>query len=121
MNRKAPITLYLQQSNGRRKQLLGKLTLADSFIKRMRGLLGRETLDDDSAIVITPCNLIHTFGMKFNIDVVFLDKNRRIVNYRRDVPNNRVHGCFTAKHTMELAAGSVDRLKLTDGDVLVWQ
>lgn len=113
--------LYLKKRNGSKEHLLINLEIADSYFRRMRGLLGIDSLDEKSGIVITPCNLIHTFGMKFNIDVIFLDKNRHILNCKSHVPRNRVHGQLHAKHTVELAAGSVDRLSLTEGDELIWQ
>lgn len=113
--------LYIHQINGSKRHLLNNLLIADSFVKRMIGLLGNDVLDESSGLLITPCNLIHTFGMKFKIDVIFLDKNRRILNCRTNVPKNRVHGQLNAKHTMELSAGSVDRFGLRKGDELVWQ
>ena len=113
--------LYRHLKDGSEQPLLDNLSVANSFFKRMKGLLGISTLDGSSGIVITPCNLIHTFGMKFNIDVIFLDKDNRIINIRTNVPKSRVHGQIKAKHTMELTAGSVERLDLTAGDQLMWR
>ena len=50
-----------------------RIHVARSFLQRARGLLGRAPLAADEALLIRPCSSIHTFGMRFAIDVVFID------------------------------------------------
>ena len=88
--------------------------------ERMRGLLGRASLGDDTAMVIRRCGEVHTLFMKFAIDLVFVDKANRIV---RIVPNVRpgrfcVWGGWHAAHVVESEAGKLDLARLAIGDVL---
>ncbi len=53
--------------------------LADTPFKRIKGLLGRKSLGKGEALIIKPCNSIHTFFMSFPIDVIFVDKKDKIV------------------------------------------
>ncbi len=53
--------------------------IATRFTARARGLLGGPPLELDEALLIAPCSSIHTFGMRYPIDVVFLDRNARVV------------------------------------------
>ncbi len=53
--------------------------IADTVFSRVKGLLGKQSLDEGSALIIKPCNSIHTFFMRFPIDVFFVDRNNKIV------------------------------------------
>jgi uncharacterized membrane protein (UPF0127 family) len=58
--------------------MLNEAEVADSFRTRLKGLLGRDSLEKDSGLIIMPCNSIHMMGMKFSIDAIFVDKNHKI-------------------------------------------
>jgi len=90
--------------------------LAIDSESRRRGLLGRTEYPRDSAMIIAPCNAIHTFFMKMAIDVVFADRDGRVLKIRRAVPPWRASAALRAFAVVEFAAGSVDmlRLKLMD-------
>lgn len=86
------------------------VVLANTFWSRAIGLLSRSMLLDSEALLITPCASIHTFGMRFAIDVVFLDSFNRVLAIRSDVKPFRV--CYAPRGTrsvMELAAGNATR------------
>ena len=85
---------------------------------RRRGLLGRDTLAD-SALVIAPCNLVHTFFMRFSIDTVFVDRDGVVVRVRHQVRPNRVAGAWGAFATIELGAGHAREAGVRAGDRLV--
>lgn len=85
---------------------------------RTRGLLGRASLAPDHALVIAPCEAIHTFGMQFPIDVVFAAGDGRIVKIRRNMRAGRMTAAIGAFATIEMAAGEADRHGLTAGDYL---
>lgn len=96
-----------------------RVLLANTALKRLRGLLGRRRLEPDEALWLRPCNGIHTLGMLFPIDAIFLDQELRIVRlvenlrpFRLTVPHLR------ARSVMEMAAHSVARLQLRTGDQL---
>jgi uncharacterized membrane protein (UPF0127 family) len=85
---------------------------------RRRGLLGRESLAPDAALVIAPTNGIHTFFMKFAIDVVFVARDGRVVKIARAVRPWRASLALRAFAVVELAAGAADRAALQVGDRL---
>ena len=85
---------------------------------RTRGLLGRPSLAPDHALVIAPCEAIHTFGMQFPIDVIFVARDGRIVKIRRNMRAGRMTAAIGAFATIEMAAGEADRHGLTAGDYL---
>jgi uncharacterized protein len=91
------------------KELARQLSVADTLLARLRGLLGSSALPAGSGLWIQPCNSIHTFGMKFPIDVVFLDKGKRVVGLARALRPNRISRIYTgATSVLELPAGTID-------------
>ena len=82
---------------------------------RKKGLLGRDSLPSGSALVITPCNAVHTVGMRFPIDVVFVDGKGRVRKIVRDLRSWRMAASPLSRSTIEFAAGDVsDDLKVGD-------
>lgn len=89
-----------------------RVLMAECLADRLRGLLGREPITDRYALWISPCCLVHTFGMRAAIDLAFVDRRGRIVRTCADVAPGRVRGCAAARGVLEFAAGSVRRLGL---------
>lgn len=86
---------------------------------RGRGLLGRSSLGPGEAFVIGPCSSIHTFGMRFSIDALFLDARGRCLAVARDLRPGRVGPLIRATRTViELASGGAG--DTAAGDVLSW-
>ena len=77
------------------------------FFERMRGLLGRDSLPEGEVYVFPRCNAVHTLGMRFAIDIVFLDAEGCVLSVRENVPPGRwmVSGGRRARTTVEAAAG----------------
>jgi uncharacterized membrane protein (UPF0127 family) len=93
-------------------------TVARTPLARMRGLLGRHGLAEGEGLLLEPAGSIHTFFMRFPIDVVFLDREQRVV---RVVPNLRpwrTAGVRKARAVLELAAGEAARVGMTPGSAL---
>jgi hypothetical protein len=89
---------------------------------RRRGLLGRAALPDHHALVLAPCNAVHTVGMQFPIDVVFVSDEGRVVKIVENLGPWRIAGAIIrASVTVELAAGMVKRTGLSAGDRLAIQ
>jgi len=86
--------------------------------QRLRGLLGRASLGAGSALCLDPCKAIHTIGMRFPIDVVFLSRTGVILRIDPAVPPRRVRLCVAARSVLELAAGEAHRLGLSVGKVI---
>jgi len=95
-------------------------SLAGSFFTRMFGLLGRESLKQDEALVLKPCNSIHTFFMRFPIDVIFLDKNNRVVKTLPAFKPFRLSAVyFNAHSVIELPIGVIQSSHTSYGDILI--
>ncbi len=95
---------------------------ARSFAERFRGLLGRDALGPGRALLIERCGAIHTVGMRFAIDAVFLDRGGRVVRIVRNVRPGRlmVWGGVRAARVVECETGCVDVEALRLGERLVW-
>ena len=90
-------------------------------LRRMRGLLGRRSLPGGEGILLEPAASIHTFFMRFPIDVVFLDRERVVVGIARGLRPWRAAGRSGAHATLELASGECAERELKIGDrLLTW-
>jgi uncharacterized membrane protein (UPF0127 family) len=90
-------------------------TAFDSSSRR-RGLLGRDALAPGHALVIAPTNLVHTFSMRFAIDIVFVARDGRVVKVSAAVPPRRIAGSLRGFAVLELAAGQVALSDTKPGD-----
>jgi uncharacterized protein len=95
-----------------------RCTVADTPLPRMRGLLGRKDLPPDEGVLLRPAGSVHTFFMKFPIDVVFLDRDGRVLRIAESVPPWRTTATRGAKAVLELRAGESARRRLLPGDLL---
>jgi uncharacterized protein len=101
------------------RELATSLAVADSLPRRMIGLLGRQSLGCDEGLWIKSCNGIHTFGMKFPIDVLFLSKRHTVVGVRkRVVPNRMTPLFFSAASVVELPEGKIEETATKVGDLI---
>jgi uncharacterized protein len=78
--------------------------VAASFRSRLRGLAWRERAQAGPGLLIPGCSSVHTFGMRFDLDVYFLDRAGRVLAARR-VPPRRVVWCRGASAVLEVPAG----------------
>jgi uncharacterized protein len=95
-----------------------RCTLAASPFMRMRGLLGRRGLAEGEGLLLRPAGSIHTLFMRFPIDVVFLDADRRVLKVAAGVRPWRGAAAKRSREVLELAAGEAARVGLAAGDVL---
>ena len=112
-----PSRLVLQRTGA---VLCERLERADSWQRRLVGLLGRDGLVAGHGLLLDPCNSVHTLFMRFTIDVAFLDDsgvvvamNHRLVPWRA----TRVH--LRARTTLELPAGALEAGGVLIGDRLI--
>jgi uncharacterized membrane protein (UPF0127 family) len=82
---------------------------ARGFRARLLGLAFLDVYDD--ALLIRRCRWVHTFGMRFPLDLVFVDRDWRVVRLVRDVGPRRIVRCPGATAVIEVAAGEGDRLR----------
>ncbi|MCA1829637.1 MAG: DUF192 domain-containing protein [Myxococcales bacterium] len=93
---------------------------ATTVFARLRGLLGRDSLS--GALVIEPCTSIHTFFMKFAIDAAFLTAEGRVIRAISAIrPWRATRIYLSAAKVVELPAGTLERTRTTEGDVLAFE
>ena len=101
------------------KQIARSVECASSVKKRVRGLLGRDGVPESYALWILPCPAIHTFFMKFPIDVIFADKHLKVVSVFHSVPSRRViFGGWKGHSVFELKAAQLKDFNMKKGDQL---
>ena len=88
-------------------------TVADTRNLRRRGLIGRDNFD--GALVIPCCRWIHTFGMRFAIDVVYLDDRGRVLKFATVYPNRLTKPILNATSVVETAQGRLSELCIDPG------
>jgi uncharacterized membrane protein (UPF0127 family) len=101
------------------RPLAETVVLANTFFTRLRGLMFRRRLAPDEALWLRPCNGVHTFWMFFAIDVIFLDRDLRIVKLVENLRPFRVtRPHLAARSVVELPARTISRAGLQVGDQL---
>ena len=95
--------------------------IADTSRKRRVGLLKHTSLPPGQGLWIAPCEAIHTFGMKFPIDVIFLDRQRKVLKTRQNMPRGRISASLWAHSVLELPAGAIAGTATQPGDQLEFE
>ena len=109
----------LQVSNLSRNTVLATcIEIADSAPMRNKGLLGRERISPGEGLWIIPCASVHTFWMRFPIDLVYLDRKKRISKLSCDVRPWRLSACLWAHSVLELPPGTIHGTQTQHGDRL---
>ena len=93
------------------------LTAFDSKSRRT-GLLGRDSMPEGSALIIAPSQAIHTFFMRFSIDVAFVSRDGLVLKVRHSVPPRRIAVSWRAFAVIELPAGALATSETKPGDRL---
>jgi len=94
------------------------IKIATTFKERLQGLLVFKQHPEQLVYVIPQCKMVHTYGMSYPIDIVFIDRCLRIVHIKEQVSANAICVSLEASHTLELNAGGVAYHKLKLGDRL---
>lgn len=105
--------------SGNSRVLVENLRVANTPLARIRGLLFTKSLSPGDGLWLVPCNAIHSIGMNYPIDVIYLDKKNKIVKLTRQFCPNRI-GPFVrkARSVIELPARSLERIGVNVGDTL---
>ena len=102
----------------RQAEIANRVRLAGNGRNRRKGLLGCNALGAGEGLWIVPCEAVHTFWMRFPIDLVYLDRKHRVVKIRTNVRPWRLSACLRAHSVIEFAAGTVSRTQTLCGDSL---
>ena len=92
--------------------------LAVDSHSRRRGLLGRDRLDAGAALIIAPCSSIHTFFMRFAIDVIFVARDGRVLKTCSAVERSRIAIRLGAFAAIELPVEAIAQADVKRGDIL---
>ena len=108
-------------NTGRNRELGTRIRLADGWLSRLRGMLARPAPAAGEGLLLTPCRSAHMYGMRFPLDIAFLNANRAVVAvYHSLPPGSRTNWHRRAVHALELPAGTLARSGTAVGDVLAW-
>ncbi len=92
---------------------------ARSFAQKLFGLMGKRALSADAALIIYHTNWIHTFWMRFALDLIYLDRERKVVGLEAGLGPNRIGKPFwKAETVIELCAGAISASRTEIGDQL---
>ena len=101
--------------------LVERLRVADTHWTRLKGLLGTDALAPGDGLWIRPCRQVHMFGMRYAIDVVFLDDAYRVVGLVRHLEPWRISPSVrAATSVIELPAGTISKSSLREGQTLAF-
>jgi uncharacterized protein len=113
------VSLHRITNQTRSSVLATEAELAESFLARGLGLMGRRSLPEGGGLILYPSNNIHMFFMRFPIDVLFVDREDRIVALRHTFkPWRPLAAALSARYTIELPAGILAATQTQVGDML---
>ncbi len=98
-------------------EVLAAVEIVQTRAERRRGLLGRDGID--GALVLRPCRQVHTFRMRFPIDVVWCSADGRVLRIATLQPGRVSRPVLRARFVIEAAAGAADRWRLEVGNTVV--
>lgn len=97
--------------------LAEKYKVADTFFSRFIGLLNRSSLDSNEALVLTRCQSIHMFFMRFSIDVIFVNNKNVVVGIVENIkPFQMSRIFFASSYAVELPSGKIQETKTAIGN-----
>jgi len=99
--------------------LADNAVIADTFLKRLTGLLNRKSLNKGEALILSPSNSIHSFFMRFAIDVIFLDKSGKVIDVLFSFKPFRFSAIYFTCHTViEFPKNTLKLSQTQPGDLI---
>jgi uncharacterized membrane protein (UPF0127 family) len=113
----------IEVRNATRQSVLGgRVAVARTHWTRLRGMLGRPAPEPGEGLLIVPCRGVHMYGMKYALDLVFLDEEGTVVHVRSDLqPGTRTGFIKGSHYALEIPTGTIEASGTQVGDKLVWQ
>lgn len=104
---------------GRRVVSIDDIAVTETALERTRGLLNRD-LEKRRGLFISPCNSVHTFGMAYALDLIYLDRHNRVIKVREQVRPRRLSASLRAYGVLELKAGMARALGVKQDMRIDW-
>jgi uncharacterized protein len=98
--------------------LAGNVQQAYTFLRRFKGLMFTNEFPSGNSLHIKPCNSIHTFFMKYKIDILFLDDDKQVIDLKKEMMPGKLSVCKKASSVIELPAGTIDKTETQVGDYI---
>ncbi len=111
--------VVITRSDTSQYQLEGLQT--ESLTERLGGLLVLDKLTENQCLWITSCNSIHMIGMRYALDIIYLDKHNIVCGLKKHIKPWRVSFNWRAKSTIEALPNTINRLDIKLGDSIQWQ
>jgi len=109
------------KASQRNKTLIPNGLRTSNIWDRLRGLLGRKQLNEEQGLWISPCPSVHTIGMRYPIDVVFLDRRGEVKKISHNLKPMKFSSCVGAYSVLELTEGMAEKLQIAPGMELQWE
>lgn len=106
---------------GSQRCLVGDVFKAANAWERARGLLARKQLSNSQGFWLEPCPSVHTLGMRYSLDIIFLDKYGCVKKVVSNLHSFRFASCYGATSTLELVAGQAENLGIKPAMQLIWK
>lgn len=101
--------------------LFDHVSITETAWERMRGLLGRPPLADNEALLIQPCSSVHMFGMRYALDIAYLNKSGEVIKTIASLRPMAMSACIGAAATLEMPVNSLAVHNIKTGDVITWE
>ena len=111
--------LYLSVEYDKKHSELTVL-VADTFWTRFKGLLGTSSLEESQGLLLCNCNSVHMIGMRYSLDIIYLDKDGMILKIVENLKPWQISCCWKAQDTLEIKSGMIHRLGWKVGMELKW-
>lgn len=118
-SQRSRVVIHRVRGADRRAVFTGSVAI--TWRERLRGLLGSSLMGTDEALVLSPCSSVHTFGMKYAIDVAYLDARGQVIKCIEHMAPRRFSGAWRGRIAVETGAGGLRRADVRVGDHLYWQ
>lgn len=120
MNCPASIVSLRVESSG--SLIANRARIARTWVARIQGLLGTQTLPPGEALIIDPCTSVHMLFMKYAIDVLFCSNDGTVIYTCRQLRPWRFSPLvLRGRYVVELPAGTVDAFRINEGDRILWE
>ena len=117
-----PDAEYVVRQAGTGQVIARRVRVAATLKSRAVGLLGRAGMDPEEGLLISPCDSVHTFFMRFPIDLLYLDAEFRVVRVVADMGPSRMSFCLgKARHVLELKGGITSAMSGLPGSTMVFE